>query len=370
LVLVLAGSVDGAGPVAVEQDETVEPKIHFKAPQQPIQLTFSATAVIVGDGWPAPVRIPVEATIAGISIRAAIRRLTIVQGGTATAQLEVTSFGGPETVEFVMFAAPQGIRIEGGSTRVSLAAGQTVPFSLTFRADPDATLGVHELQGLVFRTLDGQVQGSLDHFLTFDVRIGNSFDDSVVWAPASGLAIALDTAKDAWLSGHVEGIIPLRDGAVLVRTHTGGVWAVARTGAAFPHSDDWDDPDVRCLASGPNGLNHFYAGCSRTLRESEPGTELLGFIHWHEIPLRDGNGAPLSTGGFLTTPAKLSSDATRACSGQISLRRGARTPLRRRPSCRTRPSKGQRSARKTRSSSPRAATSIQGYSLAPGPQGR
>src|SRR5262249_9799437 len=157
----------------VESSEAVLARIRFRAPQQTTQLSFSATAVISGDNWPAPVPIPVTATIAGISIflPRGQRRLTIAQGGKATAQLVVRALGKPETVEFVMFATPQGIGIEGGSARTSLInAGQTVSFDLTFEASPDAPLGVHELQGLAFRTLDRQVQRNLDHLLSFDVR--------------------------------------------------------------------------------------------------------------------------------------------------------------------------------------------------------
>src|SRR5262249_10242324 len=153
---------------------------------------------------------------------------------------------------------PQGIGIEGGSARTSLInAGQTVSFDLTFEASPDAPLGVHELQGLAFRTLDRQVQRNLDHFLSLHLPIAKGFRHRLGWAPASDFAIARDPAKNAWLSGHVNAIIPVSDGAVLVGTQMGGVWAVMKTGQAFPHSNDWDNPDVTCLAGGPNGLNHF-----------------------------------------------------------------------------------------------------------------
>jgi hypothetical protein len=65
LILVPAGSVDGPGPIAVEESEAVLVTVRFSAPESPVEDSFSATAVIVGDGWPAPVQIPASANIAG-----------------------------------------------------------------------------------------------------------------------------------------------------------------------------------------------------------------------------------------------------------------------------------------------------------------
>ncbi len=76
--------------------------------------------------------------------------------------------------------------------------------------------------------------------------------------------------------GHVNAVIALGDRDVLIGADTGGVWHLAPTVGvadnvrAFPLSDDWEDPDIVCLAAGPDGTGHAFAGC-RTLTEKLPG---------------------------------------------------------------------------------------------------
>lgn len=59
---------------------------------------------------------------------------------------------------------------------------------------------------------------------------------------------------------------------VVVATEDGGVWTIQKKAPVGSSgfqtralSDEWDDPDVSCLANGPDGHNQVYAGCSRTL---------------------------------------------------------------------------------------------------------
>ena len=67
--------------------------------------------------------------------------------------------------------------------------------------------------------------------------------------------------------GHVNAVIALGDRDVLVGADTGGVWHLAPTAGvadnvrAFPLSDDWENPDILCLAHGPDGTGHAFAGC-------------------------------------------------------------------------------------------------------------
>lgn len=83
----------------------------------------------------------------------------------------------------------------------------------------------------------------------------------VVWDLAIGSGILMNEAEDAWHSGHVSDILPLDGGAsgLLVAAHTGGVWTATAAGAT-PLSNGWDQPDINCLAAGPDGPRHVYAG--------------------------------------------------------------------------------------------------------------
>ena len=83
----------------------------------------------------------------------------------------------------------------------------------------------------------------------------------VVWGLAIGSGILMNEAEDAWHSGHVSDILPLDGGAsgLLVAAHTGGVWTATAAGAT-PLSNGWDQPDINCLAAGPDGPRHVYAG--------------------------------------------------------------------------------------------------------------
>lgn len=301
-VLVPAGSVEGPGPVSVVGGEAVLVKVRFRAPLQPPQDTFTATAVIAGDNWSMEFSISVQASIGGISVQFQPRILNIVQGGRATAQLQVRSLGGPPTdVSFFMVAAPQGISLDGGGLTVPVGSHETATRTVTFVAQLDAEPGTHELQGLRFSAFNGTLQGSLDHLLKFNVLLQDPVDDSISWQQAGQFAIATDKARNAWVSGHINAIVPLGNEAVLIGSDTGGVWSIASTGAAIPLSDDWDNPDVTCMGVGPDSPNHFYAGCKReevgSLFETEPRAL---FMTWNEVPLVDADDATIDTGGILS----------------------------------------------------------------------
>jgi hypothetical protein len=168
-ILVLVGSVDGSGPIAVDAQEAVLASIRFRAPVSSPQDTFSATAVMGGPTWARPLRIPITATVAGLEVHPLVAHLSITQGGRAIVPLRVQSLGGPDTsVNFFMVVAPQGIFLDPGFQTFPVARGAIVSVDLSFVAQPDAPLGSHELQGLEFTAFGGTVRGGLDHVLTFD----------------------------------------------------------------------------------------------------------------------------------------------------------------------------------------------------------
>lgn len=90
---------------------------------------------------------------------------------------------------------------------------------------------------------------------------------SVRWVQADREAIQRDAGAGAWHSGHVNAVLTVGDPVtdVLVGADSGGVWRVRPpvTGPerSSPRGDDWDNPDVMCLARGVDGPRHVYAGC-------------------------------------------------------------------------------------------------------------
>jgi hypothetical protein len=89
-------------------------------------------------------------------------------------------------------------------------------------------------------------------------------DPTIQWKQATHFGILSDATANAWHSGHVTEVLQLSDtDAFLVATETGGVWMVADNGTQLQLSDSWDDPDSMCLAFGPDGPRHVFAGCTR-----------------------------------------------------------------------------------------------------------
>src|SRR4029078_1073532 len=84
----------------------------------------------------------------------------------------------------------------------------------------------------------------------------------VKWELANPYGIAVDERNGVWHSGHVTDVLELDggDAGLLVATETGGVWSISPNGMTVPLSDGWDKPDVNCLAFGPDGDRHLYAG--------------------------------------------------------------------------------------------------------------
>ncbi len=115
--------------------------------------------------------------------------------------------------------------------------------------------------------------------LSFPPRPGSwlpSTAPSVVgWSLGSALGISPPNDPPATVAGHVNAIIAAGTAGVLAGADTGGVWqlvpnpAAPGTPAAHPLSNDWQNPDIRCLAAGPDSSDHAYAGC-RSLSESLP----------------------------------------------------------------------------------------------------
>ncbi|HEV8334622.1 MAG TPA: hypothetical protein VGQ22_24585 [Steroidobacteraceae bacterium] len=88
-------------------------------------------------------------------------------------------------------------------------------------------------------------------------------DPAVKWELASPFGILVDEANRAWHSGHVDDVIEFADGrAILVASESGGLWLIDPDAGTLPLSSTWDNPDVKCIAMGPDGPRHLFAGCT------------------------------------------------------------------------------------------------------------
>lgn len=111
-------------------------------------------------------------------------------------------------------------------------------------------------------------------------------DPAVRWQQASPVSILLKTRPESFEAGHVNDVLVRGNGGLLVATDTGGVWSIsAQTFAAFPLSDSWEKPDMRCLAFGPDGEDHVYAGGS-ALYVTDPSAPVPLFA-WHSLKSLD-----------------------------------------------------------------------------------
>lgn len=88
-------------------------------------------------------------------------------------------------------------------------------------------------------------------------------DPTVQWELATGYGIQIKEDEEAWHSGHVDDIVELQDHVgIVVATESGGVWWIDDNSYSLQLSDTWDNPDVKCLALGPDDPRHMFAGCT------------------------------------------------------------------------------------------------------------
>src|SRR5215216_5072120 len=79
-----------------------------------------------------------------------------------------------------------------------------------------------------------------------------------------------DPLTDAWHAGSVLDMIKINGGpldpfddTILLATSDAGVWMLIPGSGEFrPLSMVWDNTHITCLANGPNGPHHIFAGCA------------------------------------------------------------------------------------------------------------
>jgi len=207
---------------------------------------------------------------------------------------------------------PDGVLVSIGPTR-TVAGGQgpdtdrTEEADITISVAAGAAAGPRHTPLVVAWTVpaDG-THPELGGSLQFDVDVlaqrgGTGVDGSITWGLANPLGIQVNVQQDGWNAGRMHDLISLPSGALLAGLNFGGVWTVTPQGQAISHSDDWDNPDVFCLARGLDDPNHFYAGCGSggALYESDPSSAVFGFLAWHQVAIADSSGNALDAGNVL-----------------------------------------------------------------------
>ena len=196
LELVAALSIDGPGPISVSVDQAVIAVVGFSAPASPTKAAYSATCVMVGDGWSQPVSFAVAASVEAVRVDLLASNITIIQGGRASLPGTITWLAGPETdVDFLDFAVVDfGIRAESLSVPVLPNQSTPIPFTITLTATTDAPPGTHELFGLEFSAFHGDQTGNFDHRVTVTTLV-----------PAAR-RLAQVTGTDDFISAGVRGV--------------------------------------------------------------------------------------------------------------------------------------------------------------------
>jgi hypothetical protein len=104
------------------------------------------------------------------------------------------------------------------------------------------------------------------------------------WGVANPQGILVDDQQSAWHAGRVFDMLSLGAGRILVASATGGVWLIDGAFNGLPLSDDWEFPNVECLAFGPHGGSHIFAGCEGGLYETD--SSAADPLHaWHPVKL-------------------------------------------------------------------------------------
>jgi hypothetical protein len=109
-------------------------------------------------------------------------------------------------------------------------------------------------------------------------------DPLINWHQSSPFAIAIDPARDIWHAGNVRDVLELDSGGVVAATESGGVWIIEPNGSAMPLSDSWDHPDTNCLAFGPDGNRHLFAGTEDGVLWETDMADPLPILNWRQIP--------------------------------------------------------------------------------------
>jgi hypothetical protein len=127
----------------------------------------------------------------------------------------------------------------------------------------------------------------------------------------------IDAGSGSFHAGRTLDVLVTKDGGVIAASETAGVWLLPPSGSGIPLSRDWENTEVYCLAFGPYGEGHVYAG----LRNIGKGTTLVETDTSKPVPLRliaPWKSIPLpSAVGSIYQIAVVSSRIALACDGGV-----------------------------------------------------
>jgi len=81
-------------------------------------------------------------------------------------------------------------------------------------------------------------------------------DAGLVWTQADPLTKQIDAGQDAWRAGHINDVLTLDTGGIVVGSDTGGAWLIDNNGNTTPLGDTWDCPEVTCLDARRSRPSH------------------------------------------------------------------------------------------------------------------
>ena len=185
--------------------------------------------------------------------------------------------------------------LEAGPSRIEPASSAADVNGIRTRRDARGRFDSGAAAGLSSTEADEKLRDGFkvlaDRGEIVDFSIAALLDDpSVQWKQANPLAIEIDANANAWHSGRVNDVLALDSNRLVVGTDTGGVWLVSTT--AIPLSNNWDNPDIKCLAFGPDGPEHIYAGCggNGALFEAD-AADFQPLSTWRQRPIPEQAGA-------------------------------------------------------------------------------
>ena len=291
--LTFAGSQDGPGSIQITAGQVLLVRVVYHA--GPVATTETAQLLITtAEADRATIQLSlttfVPPPLSIVETALSADHFPIVVGGRAQLSVTVRSLSGPATdVSFEKSEIFQDAKVTMQSVTVHVESGQKGTGTLLFQADPDATLGTFDLAIQQFALTPA------NHLPFLDIRVtvlavppppGPGVDDNINWSLATRGGIQVD--ENVFHSGRVMDVLVTKTEEVVVAAESGGVWLVDENGDSVSVSDDWEEPDLWCLAQGPDGPRHVYAGGTALYQTIANATFPL--LTWRRITLLKGIG--------------------------------------------------------------------------------
>lgn len=136
-------------------------------------------------------------------------------------------------------------------------------------------------------------EGSIPKSPRPDDRLKPTDDPKLEWTLVNRYGI--DVGSGSFHAGRTLDVLTTKRGDVIAASETGGVWLLPRSSAGVPVSTEWENTEVNCLAFGPEGEGHVYAGLRNfgtgtTLLETDTSTTAPLLAPWKPITIPDSVG--------------------------------------------------------------------------------